>query len=324
MKSPMEGAKTIPLGQEPSSAEALTQNILTLRVADIQPTRYVSLPRPRRFFRERFEKFWGYRSEINELFDRLFPGMETLVMYHYASGFSGHVFIKKPSERNPYHVLFTAGMSHAPMRVPKSLKDRRKSLERAELLMFLSPKFPMYILGRESSCPAVRRELAHAIPWKANWFAKLGKRYDRIRYGGRYDEFWNYPTFWPIGWLEKMARLPYKNRTWIHHGSMARDGDAVNTWQAGGIFLQLGQLATRNGQQVNLYSCVPLYPEEIEFLCPQQRPLSEPERQAAHERILRDLPLIVDRHRPSLMPEGGLGHAFRGEWPQWRGSFQRT
>jgi hypothetical protein len=300
VKNPMERAKNIPLDKEPGEGEELSQRILTMRATDIRPVHYVSLPKPRRFFRERFEKFWGYKSEINELFDRFFPGMDTLVMYHYASGFSGHIFIKKPNEQNPYYVLFTAGMSHAPMRIPKSLKGMRASLERAELLMFLSPKFSLKgLLDEESSSG-----LAHSIPWRDNWFTKLGERYDRIRCGGHSYALLGYPELWPIVWLGKMARLPYKNpNAWISHRLMARDVGSVNTWQAGGIFLNFGQLATRNGQSINLYNCVPLYPEEVEYLHPQQRETTEAERQAAYERILKDLPLVVDLHRPSLCPK---------------------
>jgi hypothetical protein len=83
---------------------------------------------------------------------------------------------------------------------------------------------------------------------------------------------------------------------------MVRDVGPVNTWKAGGIFLNFGQLAARNGQTINLYSCVPLYPEEVESLHPQQRPLDEQEQQAASERILKNLPLVVDLKRPPLCP----------------------
>jgi hypothetical protein len=298
----MERAKTIPLDKEPCEDEELAQRILTMRAADIRPAHYVSLPKPRRFFRERFEKFWGYKSEINELFDRLFPGMDTLVMYYYVSGFSGHIFIKKPNEQNPYYVLFTAGMSHTPMRLPKSLKGMRASLERAELLMFLSPKFSLKSL-QDEEFPITGIHLAHSVPWKDNWFVKLTSRIERTRGGGHYSYLWDHPELWPIAWLEKMARLPYKNHTWIYHRLMARDVGSVNTWKAGGIFLNFGQLATRNGQSINLYNCVPLYPEEVEYLHPQQRETTEAERQAAYERILKDLPLLVDLHRPSLCPK---------------------
>jgi hypothetical protein len=316
MKNPMEKAKTIPLDEEPCEDEELAQKILTMRAADIRLVHYVSLPKPRRFFRERFEKFWGYKSEINELFDRLFPGMDTLVMYRYPSGFSGHIFIKKPNEQNPYYVLFTAGMSHAPMRIPKSLKGMRASLERAELLMFLSPKFSLKgLLNEESSRSFLRMDLAHPEPWKASWFVKLGDCIDRISCGGYPSCYasWDCRALWPIAWLEKMARLPYKNHTWIYHRLMACDVGPVNTWQAGGIFLNFGQLATRNGQSINLYNCVPLYPEEVEYLHPQQQTLDEAERQVAYERILKDLPLLVDLHRPSLCPkEAKCGNILSG------------
>jgi hypothetical protein len=79
---------------------------------------------------------------------------------------------------------------------------------------------------------------------------------------------------------------------------MARDVGSVNTWQASGIFLNFGQLAARNGQTINLYSCMPLYPEEVEYL--QQQPLDGTEQQVARERFLQNLPLVVDLHRPSL------------------------
>jgi hypothetical protein len=64
-----------------------------------------------------------------------------------------------------------------------------------------------------------------------------------------------------------------------------------------------GSLAARNGQHINLYCCVPLYPDEIEYLHPQQPPPNEQEHQAACKRILQDLPIVVDLHRPSLCPK---------------------
>jgi hypothetical protein len=179
----MEREEVFPLAKEPGQAEELTEKIPTMRATDIQPASYVSLPKSWRFFLERYDKFWGYRSEINELFDRLFPGRETLVMYRYASGFSGHVFIKKPNERQPYYVLFTAGMSHVPMKIPKSLKGHRAGLERAELLMFLSPRFSLKGL-RDEDFPIMGIHLAHSVPWKDNWFVKLTSRIERVRGGG--------------------------------------------------------------------------------------------------------------------------------------------
>jgi hypothetical protein len=101
-------------------------------------------------------------------------------------------------------------MSHAPMRIPKSLKKMRASLERAELLMFLPTTF--HIGSILSSC------YVHNYPWKARWTTKLDKCYVRFRFGDRlymlaYSCPWD--EIWPLDWLKKMAKFPCKEHTWI-------------------------------------------------------------------------------------------------------------
>jgi len=261
------------------------QDIGAMRAADIRFARYAPVKPPQsgfvEFFREKIEHFRHYRSEVNAFFARLFPAMDVMVLYRSPGDFPGHVFTRKPNERHPYYVLFTAGMSHVPMPIPKNFRENRQQLERAELFMLLPP---MFCMGRFANSKFI-----HTVPWRDNGFIKAYKCLERFRFADN-GMLMAYPLeeVWPFIWLKKMAKLPYRNRNWIGHKLVACDVGAINTWQSGGIFLHFGQLISQNGQLINLYCCVPLYPEEVEYLV--RGKADTPQRREARERLLHDLP----------------------------------
>jgi hypothetical protein len=70
-----------------------------------------------------FRDWKFYSSNVDAHFEHLFPDMETNVCHEIAS-YPTHidVFIKNPSKKTPYYVLFTAGMSTLAMTLPDRLQ----------------------------------------------------------------------------------------------------------------------------------------------------------------------------------------------------------
>jgi len=173
-----------------------------------------------------------YQEEIENHFGHLFPsfGSEGHVWHELLSPlFHLDIYIIDPSGKFPCYTLFTTGMSCLPMKVGEGTPERRRELERAELMMFLPKEFPMNGSQKPETIWPMRllQSLTRFPHENQTWF------------GGGHS----------IG--------PYDRPL------------APDTEQCGCVFWQqsgdLGKLVTRDGTVINFYLVIPLYPEEIKY-----------------------------------------------------------
>ncbi len=212
-----------------------------------------------------------YLKEIEAHFDALFPGRESFV-YHELISDIVHidVHIMKPTQEQPFYVVFTTGMSDKPMTIPRELsKKERHDLELAELFVFLPGNWD---LGGEGKSAADVHP-AH---------------------------------FWPIQMLKFLARFPHEYHTWLAYGHTIPNGreyapldDSVGF---GGVVLSggTGPLCTMtagDGRLVNFYHMIPAYKEEIEYKLKYGMD--------ALEAVFRekDLGQVLEPRRPNLCPD---------------------
>jgi hypothetical protein len=148
------------------------------------------------------------------------------------------IFYIKPSDKFPFHILVTSGMSDKSMIVPKGAEDHQF----AELLILLPKNWPLEFEN----------------------FKVLG---------GRIDE----KSYWPIGWLKTMAIFPHSYNTWIGWGHTIPNGDnaeslAENT-KLGCILLlpsislpiDFYKLKTQDEKTIEFLCLYPIYKEEMEY-----------------------------------------------------------
>ncbi len=138
------------------------------------------------------------------------------------------ICIIEPTQARPYYTLVTMGMGAHVMAVPAQLRDRK--LERAELFLRLP----------------------------AGW--KVGDEAER----------W----YWPLRWLKILARLPGQQDTWLGWGHTVPSGEPLaEGTRFSCLLLTLPDgadaaaacCALPDGEEVNFYQVVPLYPEEMEY-----------------------------------------------------------
>lgn len=212
-----------------------------------------------------------YLEEIEAHFDSIFPGRESFV-YHELISDIVHidVHIMKPTEKEPFYVVFTTGMSDKPMAVTHDVpKEQRRDYELAELFMFLPGSWD---LGGEGTSAADIHP-AH---------------------------------FWPIRMLKFLARFPHEYRTWLGYGHTIPNGpdyapvdDSVSF---GGAVLSGGtgplcSMTAKDGRKINFYHLVPAYKEEIEYKLKYGM--------SALEKVFqeKDLPMVLTPRRPNLCPD---------------------
>lgn len=166
------------------------------------------------------------RMVVEEHIETFFGRIEGV--FHEISSPDIHVDICviPPVKGRHYYTLVTMGMGARTMRVPAELADRR--LERAELAMALPPD------------------------WEIN-----GE-----------DEKW----YWPFRLLKVLARLPIEMDTWLGwgHSMDCQEPFAENT-ELSAVLLAEAQgeegcetMLLPNGETVNFYQVLPVYPEELE------------------------------------------------------------
>ena len=212
-----------------------------------------------------------YLKEIEAHFDSQFPGRESFV-YHELISDIVHIDVHtmKPTQEQPFYVVFTTGMSDKPMSVPRELpKKERQDLELAELFLFLPGSWDMGGEGKSAS----DIHPAH---------------------------------FWPIRMLKFLARFPHQYQTWLAYGHTIPNGpdyapldDSVSF---GGVVLSGGtgplcSMTARDGRKINFYQLIPAYKEEIEY----KLKYGMDELQRVFQE--KDLPLVLDPHRPNLCPD---------------------
>lgn len=212
-----------------------------------------------------------YLEEIEAHFDSLFPGRESFV-YHELLSDIVHidVHIMKPTEAEPFYVVFTTGMSDKPMTIPREVpKERRRDLELAELFMFLPGSWDLGSEGKSG----VDVHPAH---------------------------------FWPIRMLKFLARFPHEYKTWLGYGHSIPNGAQYapldDSTGFGGVVLSGGtgplcSMTAKDGREINFYHMIPAYKEEIEYKLKYGMEALEA---VFHE---KDLSLVLDPRRPNLCPD---------------------
>ena len=212
------------------------------------------------------EAYGTYAEEVAAHFDALFPGRESFVFHEILSDLVHiDVNILLPTEENPFHVVYTTGMSDMPMALPDEIADR-EDLKYAEVFLFLPGDWD---LGREF-------QLGSDVP----------------------PEY-----FWPLQMLKFLARFPHEYQTWLGPGhtipngpGYAPLGPGVNF---GGVVLdQLGgkleKVDAEDGHEINLLFAIPAYKEEIEYKLKYGM-------EALQTRFSEgDLPMVLDIRRPNL------------------------
>ena len=207
-----------------------------------------------------------YAEEITAHFETLFPGRESFV-YHEILSDLVHIDVNlmRPTEQQPFYVVYTTGMSDRPMTLPDEISNR-EDLQYAEVFLFLPGDWD---LGKEF-------QLGTDIPPE---------------------------HFWPIHMLKFLARFPHAYETWLGPGHTIPNGPDYAPLgpgvDFGGVVLdQLGkgleQVETKDGRCVNLLFVIPAYREEIEYKLKYGM-------DGLQDRFAQgDLPMVLDAARPNL------------------------
>ena len=207
-----------------------------------------------------------YAKEVTDRFEALFPGRESFV-YHEILSDLVHIDVNlmRPTEKQPFYVVYTTGMSDRPMSLPDELADR-EDLKYAEVFLFLPGDWD---LGRAF-------QLGADLPPE---------------------------HFWPIQMLKFLARFPHAYKTWLGPGHTIPNGlnyEPLGPNAAfGGIVLdQLGKglerVETEDGRCINLLFAIPAYREEIEYKLKYGM-------EALQDCFVQgNLPMILDTARPNF------------------------
>ncbi len=144
----------------------------------------------------------------------------------------------KPTNRSPFHILITSGMSDKAMNVPAEIEA------------------PRYI------------ELCVLLPsdWKID-----GKNYETME-----NVFSDENTYWPVRWLKTIARFPHSFNTWVGWGHTIPNGENADPFakstKLSCIMLLPSITLTKeffelitDKKTVNFLCLYPLYKEEMEF-----------------------------------------------------------
>lgn len=212
-----------------------------------------------------------YEQEICQHMESVFPGRTTRVYREIASEFlQVDVFVMQAPTKKDFHVIYTTGMSALPMTLPPELLPQYKALERAELMLFLPAEWDI-LTGYETD---------KDVP----------------------DSLW-----WPIRLMKYLARFPHEYKTWLGWGHTLPNSEDYVPYDAGtklsGVMLgalqeNISLLHTEDGTQINFYTLIPLYREEMEY---QQRAGAE----ALLERLstLNGYGMVVFPDRPNVCEE---------------------
>ncbi len=144
----------------------------------------------------------------------------------------------KPSDKFPFHVLVTSGMSDKPMNVPPGLEDHKY----CELCVLL-PK-----------------------DWKIDGDAKLMQ-----------EVFKDEKNYWPVRWLKAIARFPHEYNTWVGWGHTIPNGELAEPFsentKLGCMMLypslslpqEFFELKISDEVTIRFFALYPLYKEEMDF-----------------------------------------------------------
>jgi hypothetical protein len=144
----------------------------------------------------------------------------------------------KPTDKHPFHVLVTSGMSDKAMNVPESINAPRH-LE----LYILLPK-----------------------DWKIE-----GGNFDTME-----KIFSDENAYWPVRWLKIIARFPHLYNTWVGYGHTIPNGEHADPFAEStklGCVMLVPSLSVPNEfyelktekKTINFLSLLPIYKEEMDF-----------------------------------------------------------
>lgn len=165
---------------------------------------------------------------IDSHIEKFFDKSENIKVMHEIDSEIIHsdVYIINANKERPYHILLSCGMSALPMDVPEEID----AVEFAELLILLP----------------------------AEWNLE-------------YESFSDEHNYWPVRILKELSKLPHPNKTWLGYGHTYETEFADNVGFNSVILLNSMILSdeftyfdSKKGP-VEIFSVIPLYPEELGF-----------------------------------------------------------
>ncbi len=176
-----------------------------------------------------------YEREIEKHMKTLFPDREERGFYAKDSEFLQiDIHMLEAPTKKEFHVLYTVGMSALPMALPEDLLPEYQPLERGELMLLLP----------------------------AEWTLSLPE-------DGKVDN----RLWWPVNLMKYLARFPHEYKTWLGWGHTIPNSEeylpydestALCGVMLGALQQEISVLKSKDGAQINFYTLIPLYKEEIE------------------------------------------------------------
>lgn len=170
---------------------------------------------------------------IDSHLDEFFDENSDIVVFDEIKSETIHrdIFFIKATEERPYHILLSCGMSALQMNIPKDVNSS-KYIE----IMFLLPK-----------------------EWNLN-----------------YEAFHDEKNYWPIRIMKEIMISPHENKSWFGYGHTFQFDDKEEFAEGIGFnsvmlanSMELSEEFTtiplKNKKQIDIYTLIPLYPEELEF-----------------------------------------------------------
>lgn len=179
-----------------------------------------------------------YEQEICKHMETVFPNRETRVYRETNSEFLHvDVYVMQAPTKKDVHVIYTTGMSALPMTLPEEFLPQYKDLERAELLLLLP----------------------------AEWDILTGYETDK-----------DVPEYlwWPVALMKYLARFPHEYKTWLGWGhTLPNSAENVPYDKStklcgamlGALQEQISMFRAEDGTQINMYTVMPLYKEEMDY-----------------------------------------------------------
>lgn len=169
-----------------------------------------------------------YDAEIGAHIERTLGAIDGVLHDMTPGALRVHVYHVAADAGRPFQLLITSGMSSLPMTFPE---DGYEALRRAELLVMLPP----------------------------DWNVRAQEDV----------------STWPMQWLKILARLPHEQHTWLGCGHTITFSEDATATLPGTPFNSLlvlpprtlpedfVRLQTADGEVINFYALVPLYPAEF-------------------------------------------------------------
>ena len=174
-------------------------------------------------------------ADIEAHVERTFPERKHVVFPEKVSEFvQVDIHLLEALTPQDVHVLYTVGMSALPMELPEEYRDKLQGLERAELLLFLPPEWKL--------APPVEGEVENNSVW------------------------------WPVNLMKYLAKFPHEYNTWLGGGHIVPNSKGYEPYDEttklcgamlGALQEEVSVFHAKDGTQLNLYTVVPLYQEEI-------------------------------------------------------------